>query len=147
MINTCFMRVCLGKPGKDAISISLRDAPADIAIKNTGTNFIEGVALPIIGFVGFYDHYWNNKFSSTIGYSFVKIKNSNGQASSDFKMGEYALTNLIYNPVKDVSLEVQLQYLNRRNFSDGWTATDPRIQFSFRFDFSQKFYHELNTAL
>jgi hypothetical protein len=57
----------------------VRDAPADIAIKNTGTNSIEGVALPIIGFVGFYDHYWNNKFSSTIGYSFLKSKIQTGR--------------------------------------------------------------------
>ena len=71
-----------------------------LAIKNTGTNSIEGVALPITGFVGFYDHYWNNKFSSTIGYSSVKITNSNGQAPSAFKMGEYAITNLIYTPVQ-----------------------------------------------
>ena len=71
---------------------------------------------------------------------------SNGQAPNAFKMGEYILTNLIYTPVKDVMLELELQYLERKNFSDGWTATDPRIQFSFRFNFSQKFYHELNTA-
>jgi hypothetical protein len=131
----------------EGIENYIRDAPEDIAIRTTGTNSIEGVALPITGFVGFYDHYWNDKFSSTIGYSSVKINNSNGQESSAFKMGEYVLTNLIYTPVKDVMLELELQYLERKNFSDAWTTTDPRIQFSFRFNFSQKFYHELNTAL
>ena len=131
----------------EGIENYVRDAPADIGIKNTGTNSIEGVALPITGFVGFYDHYWNNKFSSTIGYSFVKINNSNGQAPSAFKMGEYVLTNLIYAPARNMFLELQLQYLDRKNFSDGWTATDPRVQFSFRFNLSQTFYHELNTAL
>jgi hypothetical protein len=130
----------------EGIENYIRDAPADIAIKTTSTNSIEGVALPIIGFVGFYDHYWNNKFSSTIGYSSVNITNSNGQAPNAFTMGEYILTNLIYTPVKDVMLELELQYLERKNFSDGWTATDPRIQFSFKFNFSQKFYHELNTT-
>lgn len=124
----------------------VRDAPADIGIKNAGTNSIEGVALPITGFVGFYDHYWNKKFSGTLGYSFVKINNSNGQAPNAFKMGAYAITNLIYTPYKDVIFEIQLQYLNRKNFNDGWTTTDPRIQFSFRFNFSQKFYYETNTA-
>jgi hypothetical protein len=123
----------------------VRDAPADVGIKTTGTNSGEGVALPVTGFVGFYDHYWSNKFSSTIGYSFVKINNSNGQDSSAFKMGEYALGDLIYTPSKNVIFEIELQYLDRKNFSDGWTATDPRIQFSFRFNFSQKFYHEVNT--
>jgi hypothetical protein len=124
----------------------VRDAPADIGIKSSGANVIEGVTLPVTGFVGFYDHYWNKKFSSTVGYSFVKIDNSNGQAHDAFKEGEYAITNLIYTPYKDVIFELQLQYLERKNFTDGWKTTDPRIQFSFRFNFSQKFYYETNTA-
>jgi hypothetical protein len=124
----------------------VRDAPADIGIKTSGNDSIGGVALPVTGFVGFYDHYWSKKFSSTIGYSFVKIKNSDGQKPSAFKMGEYFLGDLIYTPYKDVIFELELQYLDRKNFSDGWTATDPRIQFSFRFNFSQKFYHEVKTT-
>jgi hypothetical protein len=131
----------------EGIENYVRDATADIGIKNTGPNLIKGVALPVTGFVGFYDHYWNSKFSSTIGYSFVKIDNSNGQSPSAFKMGEYVITNLIYTPYKDVFFELQFQYLNRKNFSDAWTASDPRIQFSFRFNFSQKFYHDTNTTM
>jgi hypothetical protein len=124
----------------------VRDAPSDIGIETSGNDSIGGVALPVTGFVGFYDHYWSNKFSSTIGYSFVKINNSNGQKASAFRMGEYALTNLVYTPYKNVIFELELQYLDRKNFTDGWTTTDPRIQFSFRFNFSQKFYHELQTT-
>jgi hypothetical protein len=124
----------------------VRDAPSDVGIKSNGNNSIEGVALPVTGFVGFYDHYWNKKLSSTFGYSFVKIDNSNGQLPSAFKMGEYAITDLIYSPVKDMILELELQYMKRKNFSDGWSVTDPRIQFSFKFNFSQKFYYENNTA-
>ena len=124
----------------------IRDAPQDIAVRTINTNSIEGIALPITGFAGFYDHYWNNKFTSTIGYSSVTINNANGQAPNAFKMGGYAITNFIYSPVKDVMLELELQFLDRKNFSDGWTTTDPRIQFSFRFNFSKKFYHELNTT-
>ncbi len=61
-------------------------------------------------------------------------------------MGGTPLANFIYTPVKDMMVELELQYLDRKNFSDGWTATDPRIQFSFKFNFSQKFYHELNST-
>lgn len=124
----------------------VRDAPADVALKNADSNSIAGVTLPVTGFVGFYDHYWNKKFSSTIGYSFVSIDNSNGQSHDAFKHGAYVITNLIYTPVKDVIFELQLQYLDRKNFSDGWKTNDPRIQFSFRFNFSQKFYYETSTA-
>jgi hypothetical protein len=124
----------------------MRDAPSDVGIKKREDNSIEGVALPITGFVGFYDHTWNKKLSSTIGYSVVKIDNANGQLPSAFKEGDYAITDLIYSPVNNMILEIELQYLRRKNFSDGWTATDPRIQFSFKYNFSQKFYHENNTA-
>ena len=120
----------------------IRDAPADVAIKTSANNSIQGIALPITGFVGFYDHYWSGKFSSTIGYSLVKIDNSNGQTPSAFRRGEYALTDLIYTPDKNVILEVELQYLSRKNFSDGWSTTDPRIQFTFRYNFSQKIYRQ-----
>ena len=130
----------------EGIQNYIRDAPADVGIKTLNSGGIEGVALPILGLVGFYDHYWNNKFSSTIGYSQVKITNSNGQSPDAFKVGEYALTDLIYTPVDNTVFEIELQYLKRKNFNDGWSVSDPRIQFSFRFNFSQKFYHETNAT-
>jgi len=123
----------------------IRDAPADVGIKSITTNGIEGVTLPVLGLVGFYDHYWNNKWSTTIGYSQVKIWNSNGQSPDAFKMGGYALTNLMYHPIENVFFEIELQYTDRKNFSDGWNVSDPRIQFSFSYNFSQKFYHEIHT--
>jgi len=125
----------------EGIENYVRDAPADVAIKNTGSS-IEGVTLPVLGIVAFYDHFWNKKFSSTLGYSQVKITNSNGQSPSAFRMGEYMLGDVIYTPAENLVMEVELQYLTRKNYNDGWTTTDPRIQFSFRYSFSQKFYHE-----
>ncbi len=124
----------------------VRDAPADVGIKSNPSNGIEGVTLPVLGLVGFYDHYWNDKWSTTIGYSQVKIWNSNGQSPSAFKLGGYALTNLMYHPVENIFLEIELQYTNRKNFSDDWSVSDPRIQFSFSYNFSQKFYHEVHTT-
>jgi hypothetical protein len=129
----------------EGIENYVRDAQPDVAIKTLGNNTIEGVALTVTIFVGFYDHYWNQKFCSTFGYSLVKIDNSNGQARSAFTTGEYALANLIYAPVKNADFEVELQYLSRKNFSDGWSTTDLRIEFKFRYSFSQKFYYENNT--
>ncbi len=57
------------------------DAPVDIGIENdfgNPTAPIRGVALPIIGLVAFIDHTWNEKFSSTFGYSRTDIDNSDG---------------------------------------------------------------------
>jgi hypothetical protein len=61
-------------------------------------------------------------------------------------LGDYALADIIYMPVKDVFMEVEFQYLQRKNFSDGWTVNDPRIQFAFRYNFSKKIYHEANAT-
>jgi hypothetical protein len=130
----------------EGIENYVRDAPSDVAIKNEGPNSVKGVALPVLGIVAFYDHHWSDKFSSTIGFSQVKITNTNAQSPNAFKLGDYALADIIYMPVKDVFMEVEFQYLQRKNFSDGWTVNDPRIQFAFRYNFSKKIYHEANAT-
>lgn len=117
----------------------IRDAPADIAIKNIDVSVPKGIGLPVLGWVAFYDHYWSQKFSSTVGYSQVKLANTNAQSPHAFNLGEYALANVIYTPAANIFLETELQFLRRKNFKDGWSTTDPRIQFSVRFNFSKKF--------
>jgi len=111
------------------------DAPADVGV-TMDTSAI-GEALPVLGAVLFYDHYWSPKWSSSIGYSMVDIDNSDGQAASAFKTGHYALVNLLYYPVPDVMMGGELQYGKRENNSDGFTSDDLRFQVSFRYSFSQ----------
>jgi hypothetical protein len=117
----------------------MNDAPEDIGIKRNPGNAkspIKGVPLPLLGIVAFYDHYWNDKLSSTIGYSRLDIDNSDGQADNAFRTGQYAVTNLLYYPVKDVMAGGEFQYGYRKNFRDGWSVPDYRIQFSFKYNFS-----------
>jgi hypothetical protein len=94
------------------------------------------VPLPLVGIVAFYDHYWNDKLSSTFGYSRLDIDNSEGQADNAFRTGQYAVTNLLYYPVKNVMAGGEFQYGYRKNFRDGWSVPDYRIQFSFKYNFS-----------
>jgi hypothetical protein len=117
----------------------MNDAPEDIGIRrNPGSPAapIQGVPLPLLGIVAFYDHYWGDKFSSTIGYSRLDIDNSDGQADNAFRTGQYAVTNLLYYPVKDVMAGAEFQYGYRKNFRDGFSVPDYRIQFSFKYNFS-----------
>lgn len=133
----------------EGIQNYMNDAPVDIGIKNRPddpTRPIEGVALPVLGIVGFYDHYWSDKFSSTIGYSMLDIDNSDAQAPDAFKKGQYALTNLLYYPTANTMMGVEFQWGDRENFSDGWSVSDYRLQFSFKYNFSQKFYRDAQTA-
>jgi hypothetical protein len=54
----------------------------------------------VLGVVGFYDWYWNDRFSSAVGYSYVHIDNSNRQAANAFRNGHYALGNVISYPFR-----------------------------------------------
>jgi hypothetical protein len=119
----------------------MNDAPIDIGIQNNPgdkTKPIVGKALPVLGIVAFLDHSWNKQFSSSIGWSYVKIDNTDGQKPSDFKDGNYALANLLYYPVPGVMAGAEFQYGKRKNFTDGFSSDDYRIQFSFKYNFSFK---------
>lgn len=119
----------------------MNDAPADIAPEpNPGnpTAPLKGVNLPVRGIVGFYDHYYNDKFSTSIGYSQTRITNTIFQEPRSFHKGDYALANLLYYPTDNVMLGGEFQWGKRTNFSDGFRFNDYKVQFSFKFNYSAK---------
>ena len=124
------------------------DAPVDVGIKvfapssPGGTPSIKGVALPVLGMSTFLDHKWNDKFTSAVGYSFVKIYNSNGQAPDAFRLGQYGLGNLAYTPIPNVTIAGEFIWGRRDNFSDGFGVNDFRMQFAFKYNFSKIFKFE-----
>ena len=120
----------------------MNDAPADVGIDpNPGdpTAPVKGVALPLLGIVAFLDHTWNEKFSSSVGYSLIDIDNSELQSASAFKRGQYALGNVAYYPVPGVMTVVELQWGDRENFEDGFSSDIFKVQFSFKYNFSKTF--------
>jgi hypothetical protein len=118
------------------------DAPVDVGVR---TNLDEpltpvtGKALPDFGMVLYLDHTWNDHFTSAIGYSRVDIDNSNLQLPEAFKIGQYASTNLLWTPVKNVLIGGEFQWGYRQNHSDGFHFDDFRLQFSGKYSFSQTF--------
>jgi DcaP outer membrane protein len=119
----------------------MNDAPVDVGTQNNvsdPTKPILGKALPILGVVLFYDRTWNDKWTSSVGYSMVSIDNSDGQHPSDFKKGQYALGNLLYYPAPNFLVGGELQWGRRENFSDGWSVDDVRFQFSAKYSFSHR---------
>ena len=117
----------------------MNDAPEDVGAKpnpgNTRTP-VTGEALPIISFMAYYDHYWSDKFSSSFGYSREDIDNSTSQANNAFRTGQYASANFLYYPVKDAMMGGEFIWGHRKNFRDGWSVPDYRLQFSFKYNFS-----------
>lgn len=118
------------------------DAPVDVGAKRNVGNAITpvtGEALNDLGLVAYLDHKWNSHLSSAIGYSRVNIDNSDLQAPTAFKSGQYASVNLLWTPVPNVMTGGEFQWAHRDNFSDGFHSNDYRLQFSLKYSFSQKF--------
>jgi DcaP outer membrane protein len=118
------------------------DAPIDVGLKS---NFddpitpVTGEALKNFGLCAYLDHRWTSWLTSAIGYARVDIDNSDLQEPTAFKSGQYASVNLLWTPASKVLIGGEFLWGNRQNFSNGYTANDYRLQFSFRYSFSQTF--------
>ncbi len=125
----------------EGIQNYMNDSPVDIGIVNDLSNPvtpIRGEPIPITGLVLFLDHRWNEKFTSSFGYSRQDNDNTDAQAPDAFKIGEYALGNVLYYPVPNVMMGGELQWGRRENFSDGFQSDGFKVQFSFKYNFSWK---------
>jgi hypothetical protein len=125
----------------EGIQNYMNDSPVDVGIRNNLSNPVTpvlGEALPIVGIVAFLDHSWSSEFSSTIGYSWQENDNSDAQAPDAFKVGHYALGNVMYYPVPSVMLGGELQWGRRENNTDGFQSLGFKLQFSFKYNFSVK---------
>lgn len=120
----------------------MNDAPTDIGIENNFNDPIspvKGVALPVGGFMIYLDHKWNEKLSSSAGFSAVDIKNSDAQESSAFKLGKYASANLLCYPVPNITAAAEIIWISRENYNDGWSDSCTRFQISVRYSFLNSF--------
>src|SRR5215470_12719986 len=110
----------------------MNDAPVDIAPIATLSNVrrpVDGRPLPVWAWVAFDDINWSDHWTSTAGYSYLRIDNTPLQNPSDFRRGQYALVNLEHHPTKNVMIGGEFQWGRRNNFSDGFEVNDYRIQF------------------
>lgn len=122
-----------------AIENYMNDAGADVgAVTTTDPNApLDGKALPVLGLVGFVDVDWSKHFTSTAGYSFVWVDNSEAQTAAAFHMGHYALANLLFHPTEKLMMGGEFQFGRRSNNSDGFDVNDYRLQFSVKYSFSK----------
>ena len=125
----------------EGIQNYMNDSPVDIGVVTNPGNLVTpllGEPIPLVGVVAFLDHTWSDKFSSTIGYSWQENDNTAAQAADAFRVGHYALGNLLHYPAPNVMVGVEYQWGQRENFSDGFESDGQKIQFSFRYNFSWK---------
>lgn len=91
-------------------------------------------AVELQGLSLYYDHWWNDQWSSSAGYSFTSVDNTAGQTPDTFEKGQYASANLLYYPVKDVMVGAELLWGELELFG-GTDEDDSRLQISFKYNF------------
>ena len=65
------------------------------------------------------------------------IDNTDAQGPTAFKVGQYALGNLLYTPVPNAMFGGELQWGRRENL-DGFHSDGLKLQFSFKYNFAWK---------
>jgi hypothetical protein len=96
---------------------------------------LEAEAAPLTGMLIYYDHYWNELWSSSIGWSQTRLDNTSFQTADAFRSGQYASANLLYTPDKRIMMGGELLW-GQREDKNGDHGEDFRIQFSFKYNFS-----------
>ncbi len=127
----------------------MNDAPVDVGIVSNPGNArtpVKGKALPVTGIVAFLDHNWTPTLSTSIGYSSCHISNTEFAKGTAYEDGQYAIVNLVTTPYRNFMAGVELEYGSRTNFDGSYKANDLKLQFSFKYNFSQIFYRDKTAA-
>ncbi|MCA8979110.1 MAG: porin [Planctomycetes bacterium] len=94
-----------------------------------------GDAVPLTAMSAYYDHYWNDTWSTSVGYSFNDIDSRSGQLDSAFSKGEYATGNIMHVPNEHISYSFETYWAERTD-KNGATGDSFRFQVSIKWDFS-----------
>jgi hypothetical protein len=99
---------------------------------------VDAEAVPLTGIVAYYDHYWNDEFSSSVGYSTTFVDNTNLQTDDTFESAQYASANLLYYPVPNVMVGGEVMW-GDLEYKDGSNEDDFRVQFSVKYSWGKSF--------
>jgi hypothetical protein len=124
------LQVAYGK----GIGNYMNDGGVDIAPDSADINQANAETVPLWGLSAYYDRYWSDKWSTSVGWSMTDLDTTNGQAPDEFKKGQIAQINLLYYPVDHVLMGPEFIWGQREDI-DGSTGSDYRIQFTLKVDF------------
>lgn len=127
-------RLILGAVYGHGIASYMNDGGTDLAPEGEPGD-LSPEAVPLLGVVAYYDHYWSARWSSSIGYSRTQVWNTDFQSDDAFKSGQYASVNLLFLPVDQVLMGTEFLWGQRQDNDDD-TGNDYRLQFSFKYMFS-----------
>ena len=116
----------------EGIASYMNDGGMDLAPSQTfsagSATGLEAEAVPLTGVLAYYDHYWSERWSSSIGYSYTEVDNTNFQDPTAFQKGEYSSGNLLYYPLDNLMVGGELLWGQRTNNDD---ASDDVVRFQF----------------
>jgi len=120
-----------------APSVALIPAPAIFPPLPTppASELVSATAVPLWGITAYVDLQWTKTLSTSIGYSFDEVDNTNFQEATAFHKGEYASANLLWAPAPRLLTGLEMLW-GKRTDNDGNTGTDLRAQFTFKVSFS-----------
>jgi DcaP outer membrane protein len=98
---------------------------------------LQAEAVPLTGVLAYYDHYWSDKWSSSIGYSYTEVDNTNFQDPTAFHKIDYASGNLLYYPADNLMFGAELMW-GELTTNDGASEDDVRFQFTAKYNFGIK---------
>jgi uncharacterized coiled-coil protein SlyX len=118
----------------EGIGNYMNDGGLDIAPDSADILRAGAETVPILGISTYYDHFWNDQWSTSVGWSMIDLDTSDGQEQTEFKRGQIAQINLLHYPMDHVMLGTEFIWGQREDIS-GNIGSDYRIQFSLKVDF------------
>ncbi|MEM7144852.1 MAG: DcaP family trimeric outer membrane transporter [Verrucomicrobiota bacterium] len=107
------------------------DEPPD-AVFNDETGELE--TLRSFGYYLGYQHYWSERWSSTMSYGELRVDNREIEEDDAYRKGRYFSANLVWQPTSWWMTGVEF-LRGKREDKNGVDGTDSRVQFSVRYSF------------
>lgn len=127
-------KLILGAVYGHGIANYMNDGGVDLAADGDLSD-LDAKAVPLLGAIAYYDHFWNREWSTSLGYSVTRVDNQDRQSADAFEKGEYASINLLYSPTQRVMMGAEYLW-GQRTDNDGSDGYDSRLQFSVKYGFS-----------
>jgi hypothetical protein len=118
----------------EGIGNYMNDGGLDIAPDSADIDRAQAEVVPLLAISAYYDHYWNDKWSTSFGWSMTDLDTQPGQLDTEFDRGQIAQINLLHYPADNVLMGTEFIWGERKDV-DGSTGTDYRIQFSLKVNF------------
>jgi hypothetical protein len=130
-------KVLLGFVTGAGIASYMNDGGVDMAPTTAVQATTDAKAVDMNGVSAYFDHYWNSKWSSSIGYSYDQVDNLAGQNANAFKRGEYFSANILHTPADNILLGAEILW-GKREDHNGNSGDDSRVQFTLKYNFGAK---------